>query len=188
MLRGSVDEWMAYEDDTEQGLYVMPDGKPFLVYDSSVTPRKYTMYTGNGISTVAEILSGSTGEGITDVQVNGSSVVIDGVAKIPIASENNLGVVKPKSTDGIDIDVNGQLKVNPASNSQIQTATGSRLPITPDKQKLSVFYGLAEVAGDVTQANYAYNDATYPVGTYTDSAKTSILQMLGIVSSEEVEF
>ena len=73
-----------------------------------------------------------------------------------------------------------------ASSIEIKPGTSRDVIIAPSNQYESVFYGLAKASGDVTQS--ASDETLYPVGTYTDSAKTSILQMLGIISSEEVEF
>ena len=196
MLRGSISDWMAYEDDTEQGLYVMPDGKPFLVYDSSITPRKYTMYVGNGVNTIAELLqsSPSPGDGVQDVQINGTSIVVSDVANIPIAttvtqqSPGSLGVVKAKEEAGTQVNASGELIINPATPENIRQATQGRKPIVPTHQHEAAFYGLAAVAGDTTQATYPYDDPTYPVGTYTDTAKTKIQEMLGVVTLTQTEY
>ena len=71
----------------------------------------------------ADLMDG-TGN-VNDVQINGSSIVVDGVADIPQAG--------------------------------------------------TVFYGLAEAAGDTAQAS-----SGNPVGTYTEEAKAAIRAMLGI--------
>ena len=47
--------------------------------------------------------------------------------------------------------------------------------ITPYSQHKAAFYGLARAAGDTTQAS-----STNTVGNYTQDAKTSIQDMLGI--------
>ena len=117
-------------------------------------------------------------EPVTDVQVNGTSVIIDGVANIPIANETSYGVIKiGEASSGIRVDTNGCLKIYIADSANIKTASiASSKPITPGKQHQSVFYGLAKAAGDTTQSQ-----SDNAVGTYTDSAKASIKSMLGIV-------
>lgn len=116
---------------------------------------------------------------IDDVQVNGTSIVSNGVANIPMGTTQSLGVVKAKSDAGTTINQSGELIVNPASDQQIKEGTGNRRPITPDKENASVFYGLAKASGDTTQAS-----STNPVGTYTDTAKQKIREMLGAESNE----
>ena len=55
---------------------------------------------------------------LTDVQVNGTSVVSDGVANVPIASGSGLGVVRINTAGdnyfGIGINDNGAIFASPA--------------------------------------------------------------------------
>ena len=117
--------------------------------------------------------------GISDVKVNNTSVVTDGVAKIPIANEFNYGAVMIDSSNGIDI-MGGKLRVYPASVQEIKTGQSNRYPITPYFQYASTFYGLAKAAGDTTMST-----SSNAVGTYTDEAKAKIQQMLGIYPMSE---
>ena len=115
-----------------------------------------------------------------DVQVNGTSVVSQGVANVPLASSDNAGVVKihylgSQATYGIGIS-NGEIFVSEAAIAHIKSGTTSYRPIVPARQHESVFYGLAKASGDTTQS--ASSNA---VGVYTDNAKASIKSMLGIV-------
>ena len=113
------------------------------------------------------------GGGVSDVQVNGTSVVTDGVANVPIATNSTLGVVM--ASDGLQMSSaqNGKIMLAPASSSQIKG--GVKVNVTNDisKQHESVFYGLAKAAGDTTQS--ASSNA---VGQYTESAKSAIHTML----------
>ena len=110
---------------------------------------------------------------VTDVQVNGTSVVSDGVANVPIATISTLGVVM--ASDGLQMSSaqNGKIMLAPASSAQIKG--GIKVNVTNDisKQHESVFYGLAKAAGDTTQS--ASSNA---VGQYTESAKSAIHTML----------
>lgn len=117
---------------------------------------------------------------VQDVQVNGSSILTNGTANIPIASVNNFGVVKTGSY-GIGViasgNAQGTIAVMPATEAQIRAGTNEYIfrPVTPTYQHQSVFYGLAKAAGDTTQSQ-----SSNAVGAYTDGAKTAIHTMLGI--------
>ena len=114
---------------------------------------------------------------VTDVEVNGVSVLSNGVAEIPIADDTNAGVVKVDNSYGFRIDDTGILKAYAASDSTIKQGSNSYRPIASNHVHDAAFYGLAKAAGDATQA--ASNNA---VGTYTDGAKAAIQTMLGLVN------
>ena len=117
------------------------------------------------------------GINVDDVQVNGTSVVSSGVANIPIAElGNGLGLVKLVSGNGIEFSGAGNLMIVRASDAAIKNGGNSYTPIVPANQHQATFYGLAKAAGDTTMTS-----SSNAVGTYTDSAKASIKQMLGIV-------
>lgn len=110
---------------------------------------------------------------VQDVQVNGTSILSQGVANVPIASDSVPGAVKVSYTYGISND-DGMLKIAYAGDNYIKLGSEARQPIVPWKQHLSTFYGLAKAAG----ADMA--SSSNPVGTYTDAAKVAIQKMLGI--------
>ena len=113
---------------------------------------------------------------IRDVKVNGSSIVSSGIANIPIAGDNTLGLVQAYGGDGIACS-NGAIYINRADSAQIKDGSNKLRPIVPYSQDSSVFYGLAKVAGaDMKNSNNA-------VGTYTQAAKTAIQTMLGITQT-----
>lgn len=111
---------------------------------------------------------------VDDVQINGGSVVSNGVAAIPMASSDDYGVVKINNYQGIRIS-EGALSTYPAASSHAKAGSNDARPLVPKIQHESVFYGLAKAAGDTTQS--ASSNA---VGAYTDDAKTAIRAMLGI--------
>ena len=111
---------------------------------------------------------------VSDVQINGNSIINNGTANIPIGNSETYGVFKTNSANGI-FSNNGTLAINNASESDIKTGTEELKPLTPNREHMAVFYGLAKVAGDTTQSQS--NNA---VGTYTSEAKTAIKQMLDI--------
>lgn len=105
-------------------------------------------------------IAGMVNVPVTDVQIDGSSVVQDGVADIPTGSTSAYGVYRS------------------ATVAVIKAGTAlDRVP-TVGRQNSSVFYGLASAAGDTSQS--ASENA---VGTYTDEAKVAIQKMLGIYAS-----
>ena len=113
---------------------------------------------------------------VEDVQINGTSIVNNGVANVPIASFNNYGVVKPSAgSSGIVLSASNVLTIYNASPSDVKSGTDGYKPLTSNRANAAAFYGLAKAAGDATQS--ASENA---VGTYTDSAKSAIQQMLGI--------
>ena len=124
----------------------------------------------------------SVGDGFPhDVQINGVSVVSDGVANIPMATETQLGTVKPNPMYGIGIFSAGGLKLEPPTATQYKTGSVSGYrAVQVGDQHVSTFYGLAKAAGDATQA--ASDNA---VGTYTDEAKAAIRTMLGAVGTTD---
>lgn len=118
------------------------------------------------------------GGAVQDVQVNGVSVLQDGVANVPIAN-NRPGIVKVGmyGTNGININKNdGTITVAPANLQNIQRAELENKPIASPNAYAAAFYGLAKAAGDTTQSQ-----SSNVVGNYTDNAKDKIQQMLGIV-------
>lgn len=116
------------------------------------------------------------GESVTDVQVNGTSVVSNGVANVPVATPTSHGVVKVRQyTDGLYISSDSNLGVYRATSSQIKNGGEGQRPIVPYNQHESAFYGLAKAAGDATQSA-----SSNTVGVYTEEAKIAIQKMLGI--------
>ena len=126
-----------------------------------------------------EDIAGLVDVPVNDVQINGTSIASGGVAVIPVAKSNTLGLVIPNSGRGVGIvdtgNDAGKLFIDHAYDSGIKSALEQYRPITPDRQHKSVFYGLAKAAGDTTQS--ASSNA---VGTYTYEAKTAIQSMLGV--------
>ena len=112
---------------------------------------------------------------IKDVQVAGTSVVgSDGVANMPKASTTVFGAASILSNGGITLNSEGRFFINSPSETQIKRGTGTYLPLVAPKQHLSVFYGLAKIAG------HDEKDSTLPAGQYTEEAKTAIKAMLGV--------
>lgn len=112
---------------------------------------------------------------VEDVQVNGTSIVTDDVANVPIAGSQTPGVIKVLVGDhGVQVSSNGILQIASSKANDIKAGTQSFRPIAPNRQHESTFYGLAKAAGDTTQS--ASSNA---VGNYTEDAKSAISEMLG---------
>ena len=115
---------------------------------------------------------------VTDVQVNGVSVLSDGVANVPKANSSTLGVAKIDADYGVAMFANlsaiynDKLYVNKATDAQAKAEASNYRPIVPVNQHISTFYGLAKAAGSDEK------NSTLPVGQYTESAKSAISTML----------
>lgn len=109
---------------------------------------------------------------VTDVQVNGTSVLSSGVASIPMADTSNYGAVKINTSYGISYQ-SGCICVRNASEELCKGGTNIWRPITASVQKASTFYGLASASGDTTQSS-----SSNAVGVYTEDAKSKIHDML----------
>jgi len=113
---------------------------------------------------------------VQDVQVNGTSVLHDGVANVPIIS-STLGVAKANPAFGIYPDGSGSLKIVGQNANRAKIGTDTFHPVISSTQHLAAFYGLAKAAGADEK------DSTLPVGQYTDTAKSAIKNMLGITQT-----
>ncbi len=115
---------------------------------------------------------------VQDVQVNGVSVLQDGVANVPVANDNGtfgvVGIYGSYAT-GIGINSDGYLSIRPTTNANVKAGNGNYMPVTSAVQHASTFYGLCKAAG----ADMA--SSSNPVGQYTDAAKDKIMKMIGIL-------
>lgn len=122
---------------------------------------------------IADFL-GSGGGDVTDVQINGMSILSDGVANIPIIQPNKYGMAKLGYGQGVFATTNGGvLYLDKASNDEIKNGVHDRRAIVPVNQHAAAFFGLAKAAGDTTQSASAN-----AVGAYTEAAKSAIHEML----------
>jgi hypothetical protein len=119
---------------------------------------------------------------VTDVQVNGTSVLNNGIANIPKASSSGFGVIKAGGALRSGAEITGGnadvMYVQSTTINGTRLGTSDTFPITPSVEHSATFYGLAKAAGDATQAT-----SENAVGTYTDDAKASIRTMLGAVGN-----
>lgn len=125
-------------------------------------------------------IAGMVDTPVDDVQINGTSILSNGVANIPVVMPNgSYGVIKlgaNTAVSGLWSDGQaGMLYVVCASSAQIKKGSNRFNAITPLCQHESAFYALAKAAGDTTQSQ-----SSNAVGTYTEEAKTAIRTMLGL--------
>ena len=190
--KGAIQKMLGVSDLIATEENNLTASKPYAIGDIFTANGKLYKATATIAQDAAIILPGEVGENCEevsvadgfphDVQVNGVSVVSNGVANVPIATSLQAGVVRGVGTFGISIGNGGIMIVNPPSNDEIKNGNDNFKPIVPSKQSQSTFYGLAKAAGDTTQA--ASDNA---VGTYTDDAKTAIRTMLGAVGDVQVD-
>lgn len=155
------------EEPNESTIYLVPTGDSEAPYRGWIYINdEWAQFAGGG---------GGGGGSVDDVQVNGSSIVNNGIANLPIAGNNTLGLTKGYGSRGISIDSNGNVYPTQLNTATIKYGNMAYAIITVERQHESVFYGLARAAGDSTMA-----ESANPVGTYTDEAKTAIKSMLGI--------
>lgn len=118
-------------------------------------------------------IAGMVDAPVTDVQVNGTSVLdAQGVANVPLADANKAGAIKFTQYNGLKFNANGSLAVDFSTD----VKNGSRLyrAIVEKDVPAAAFYGLSRAAGDTTQSK-----SSNAVGAYTESAKSAISEMLG---------
>ena len=170
-----------YSSESRIPIINNPDEKTIYLVPASYQPSNnmftewvYVNNTWEIFGSVAIDLSNY----LTDVQINGTSIVTDGVANVPIASSSAFGVVQTNSNNGIFSTRGGVLAINSASESDIKTGTNESKPLTSHREHMATFYGLAKAAGDTTQSQ-----SSNAVGTYTDGAKTAIQTMLDVPST-----
>lgn len=100
---------------------------------------------------IAQIPDGAPGSdaSATDVRINGSSIVVDGVADIPIANGANYGVTRPYNGlnfYGINSSQNG-LYLEKASNSDIDARTNGYRPIVSNNLDYAVKAAMCDGKG-----------------------------------------
>ena len=108
------------------------DGTDGVSPTVSITPitggHRITITDKDG-SHSADVMDG-TGN-VDDVQINGTSITENGVADIPIASNNNLGVVKTNSNKGVLTGSDGILGIRGAGSDITKNGTTTTYPLVP---------------------------------------------------------
>lgn len=134
--------------------------------------------TAEDKSEIADMAAELVSVPVQDVQIDGTSILNNGVANVPVANDSTYGAIKVGAglfVQAPGTSAEGQLSIYKAGELEIKAGVQGYKPIVPQRQHLSTFYGLAKAAGDSTQS--ASSNA---VGTYTDAAKVAIQKMLGV--------
>lgn len=108
---------------------------------------------------------------VQDVQVNGTSILSNGVANVPVAGADVIGAVK--TGNGLVMSADGKINVNFGGDDVVKAGTVNNRIGAISQQHRAAFYGLAKAAGDTTQSQ-----SSNAVGTYTENAKSAISDML----------
>ena len=128
----------------------------------------------------ADVMDG-TGS-VDDVQINGSSIVTDGVANVPYANTQNPGVVKVNGNGLRMVGGGTTVGIDYATEYMVKAGVNYYNPIVPALEGNAIFYGLSKAAGDTTQSQ-----SSNAVGNYTDDAKAKIQSMLGFGGFELIK-
>lgn len=110
--------------------------------------------------------------GVSDVQVNGTSVVKDGVANIPMASSSAFGTIKVYSGNGFGVDGNGNLMGSARTMEQYSSASNN---LNISKGTLENVLDNKAIRVDKAQS-------------LTEEQKAQARANIGILSTEGVKF
>ena len=145
-----------------------PTGSSYTTGVASTTVETATIAVGNVYyydGTTWKLQAGGGGGTITDVQLNGTSIVSSGVANVPKASANDYGVIKIGT--GLQIQSNGQVYLVKATDAQIIAKTNNVNPIVPDSLDVAVREGLGNNSLTWTDAYKANARATIGASAQT---------------------
>ena len=176
-------------DLTNDSGYLTTESDPTVpAWAKASTKPSYTAAEVGAVTEqrVSEMIADAAPEvPVQDVQVNGASILQNGVANVPVASISTYGVARVNRNMGVGIMTSGgnigTLELIGSASSAIKNGTNSYTAIVPARQHEAVFYGLAKAAGDTSQSV-----SSNTVGTYTDEAKTAIQNMLDVPSNTDL--
>ena len=119
--------------------------------DPQFTGGKVLISTADGDITESNI--SSTGV-VTDVQVNSTSIILSGVANIPIASTTDFGVVKVYNNKayGLGFGGTGVLQVASASDAELLAKSQAYKPVVPSNLDYAVKVGITTNTNTLTSS------------------------------------
>lgn len=182
--KGSIQSMLGITDLLGPDESTLIASKAYAVGDVFVVNGKLYKVTSAIAAAGSIVLSGAEAnveqvkigeDWVRDVQVNGTSILNNGVANVPAGNTSNYGVVKIQQYGGLQLSGTGLLKTDAAGDSVVKAGTDTARPLVPSRQHLAAFYGLAKAAGDATQSA-----SSNSVGAYTSEAKSAIQSMLGV--------
>lgn len=88
-------------------------------------------------------------EKVSDIKINGTSIVTDGMGNVPMASYAEYGVIKGDGTGAYGININSQgiPYINEASSANIDARSSSRRPIIPSNLDYAVKSAMCDGRG-----------------------------------------
>ena len=107
---------------------------------------------------------------VKDVQVNGTTVVADGVANIPASKNGKYGVIRTLVAYGVDVGADGQLVLIKAENSVIDSRASNYRAIVPQNLDYAVKAAMCDGKG----------------AAWTDVEQTAARTRMGAVSATDV--
>lgn len=120
------------------------------------------------------------GEGSSlNIQIAGTSIVENGVANIPYASQTVYGVVRGNTANGVGVGVNGLLYVENAYGSEIREKKTSRKPIVPSLLDEAVKVGVTTNTKVLTDDEKASAQAWLGITGGTQLYKHHIVGQVG---------
>lgn len=162
--------------DPTVNVWIDPDGvTDFEALDANQGAENAGKVLGVGADGYVEPIDAPSG-GVSDVQVAGNSVVQNGVASLPIASGNVLGLVKPYGAHW-SISADGKLTPVFAGEAQTDKRSSNRFMQTSSLDyyiKAAITAPIADTAG--------MNDGVYHYPAYTDSEKLAARERIGAAS------
>lgn len=176
-VKGGASAWLPIVPSVQDSAAFYGLAKAAGDSTQSASDNAVGTYTDQAKSAIKTML-GIEDPTVDDVQINGTSVVSNGVANIPIASTDP-GVVAIDPSFGVGI-YNNKLIINGATSADIKSGANTTKVVSAHRQHEAAFYGLAKAAGaDMKNSGNA-------VGTYTDEAKTAIKTMIGVPTMQEI--
>lgn len=177
-VKGGASAWLPIVPSVQDSAAFYGLAKAAGDSTQSASDNAVGTYTDQAKSAIKTML-GIEDPTVDDVQIDGTSIVNQGVAEIPFGNGSTPGVFKINPNYGIG-EYNGTLTVNGATSSEIKAGNNSTKAVSAYRQHESTFYGLAKAAGvDMKNSDNA-------VGTYTDEAKTAIKTMIGVPTMQEI--
>lgn len=131
---------------------------------------------GSDASVTAENIKSALGYApVKDVQVAGNSVLVDGVANVPIASETKEGVIKAPLADGtfgIQLDNDNRPCVYAASEADITARETLYRPLVPARMDYAVKAAMCDGKG----------------AAWTDAEQKAVRERIGIAVFEDMKY
>lgn len=161
-------------DTGAQGAQGIPGVSPTIAVSDIPGGHRVTITDADhpgGIS--FDVMDGSDADApVRDVTVDGTSVLNNKVAILPIAQNGSFGLVRPTNTYGVIV-VGNYIGLRAATDANVKAGDSVYVVVLPNKYADMVFYALAKAAGADMK-----NIASTTVGQYPEAQKSAISQML----------